>query len=189
MRKYADPFSFLCVIPFHPIYYPRTTLSCPPSSSRNSEPGSNSGPCFSHPTRLRLVPSRATSLPLCSHRRLLPTATAVAVAAAWALLSSSSTGCCVRYSLLVCCWWCATLLLLRSSYFPLFLPLEPPRPPYATRFSDISSWFRQTPDCSDILTFLSPHHGTCLHFYREKSFSIFFPRRLEKNCTCPRRCY
>ena len=37
--------------------------------------------------------------------------------------------------------------------FLLSLPLEPSPSPYATRISDISSSFRQTPDCSDILTF------------------------------------
>ena len=38
--------------------------------------------------------------------------------------------------------------------FPQLFPLEPP-PPLTTRFSDISFPFRQTPDCSDILTFSS----------------------------------
>ena len=103
--------------------------------------------------RLRLVSPRAASLPLCSSRRLLPTATAADVAAAWALLPSSTVRC-VSYSLLVCCC-CATLLLLRSSYFPAILPPGTTPPPCATRFSDISSSFRQTPDCSDILTYFS----------------------------------
>ena len=41
--------------------------------------------------------------------------------------------------------------LLRWRYFLLPLPVVVS---YTTRFSDISSLFRQTPDCSDILTFL-----------------------------------
>ena len=77
--------------------------------------------------RLRLVSPRAASLPLCSSRRLLPTATAADVAAAWALLPSSTVRC-VSYSLLVCCC-CATLLLLRSSYFPAILPPGTTPPP------------------------------------------------------------
>ena len=92
------------------------------------------------------------STPYAPAAGLLPTATAAAVAVTWALLPSTSIGCCVRYSLLVCCC-CATLLLLKSSYF--FRHSSPwNHPPYTARFSDISSSFRQTPDCSDILTFL-----------------------------------
>ena len=105
---------------------------------------------------MRWVSSRATSLPLCSCRRLLPTV--AAVASAWALLPSSSTGCCVRYSLLVCCC-CAPLLLLRSSYFSAIPPPGTTPPPYAARFPDISFSFRQIPDCSNILIFRSPLQG------------------------------
>ena len=49
---------------------------------------------------------------------------------------------------LLVCYVVAAEVLLFSA-----IPSPGTTPPYAPRFSDISSSFRQTPDCSDILTF------------------------------------
>ena len=82
---------------------------------------------------------------------LLPAATtAASVSAAWAVLPSTSTGCRVRYSLLLCTC-CDMLMLPRLLVFHhSFLWNHPPPLPCSTTFPSFP--FRQTPDCSNILT-------------------------------------
>ena len=57
------------------------------------------------------------------------------------------------------CWCAAAVLRCCCLGPPIFrYSSHWNHPSYSTRFSDISSSFRQTPDCSDILTFWSPLH-------------------------------